>query len=697
VISMALPSEHSGGTAHVLPAERAKCSFDVEVMTRIFSSASADRDAKDSFKQLFSGEPFSSAEMRDYMSYEKRFEATLQRTAAAVAIVRDPKNRKFMMSHMAGKVQMGDMFETGGLGIHFTMFLTFIKTNASEEQQKVWLERAQEGRFFGAYAQTELGHGSNVRGLETVAIFDRETDEFVIHSPTLTSLKWWPTGMYACTHGVVMAQLVIDGKGYGFHGFMVQFRDDNGNLMPGVEVGELGPKINPDNTNIGYARFSHVRIPRFNMFAKFQQVTRDGNYVAPPPKLEKFRYISMMQIRMMLVGASFRALSHAATIAVRYSCVRRQGFKDTSGQGAATTAENAVIDYRVQQYRTFRALATAYCFYFSAMYMNRYLSRIQSAVSNGTGEERDSAAAEMPELHATLSGLKVWSTLYAHESIEDCRKACGGQGYLRSSGVCALSTDFTEPATVEGEQVILSLQTARFLIKAAAEAAAGRAVVGSVEYLKVAPLPLVQTTSWQGQTQLLLDLFRDRAARFARKLAAGFQKERSQGKAFDVALNAVAILAYKAAECHSLYVMVNNNHRALMEFVEPGNERKAAERLLDLLLLIRLREQAGDWLGVLTESALDAANDRINELLSEIRPDCVGLVDAFGWSDSELKSTLGRYDGNVYEAIYGEAKKSPLNENPKMLGWEHLQPILDIEFLREGMKLQRAGLRSAKL
>ena len=47
--------------------------------------------------------------------------------------------------------------------------------------------------------------------METTATFDKETDEFVIHSPTLTSLKWWPTGMYASTHGVVMAQLVIDG------------------------------------------------------------------------------------------------------------------------------------------------------------------------------------------------------------------------------------------------------------------------------------------------------------------------------------------------------------------------------------------------------------------------------------------------------------------------------------------------------
>merc|ERR1719253_271930 len=132
---------------------------------------------------------------------------------------------------------MAEMFETGSLGIHFSMFVTYIKTNASEEQQDVWLSRAQQGKFFGAYAQTELGHGSNVRGLETTATFDKDTDEFVIHSPTLTSLKWWPTAMYTCTHGVVMAQLIIHGRNYGFHGFMVQFRDDEGRCMPGVEIG----------------------------------------------------------------------------------------------------------------------------------------------------------------------------------------------------------------------------------------------------------------------------------------------------------------------------------------------------------------------------------------------------------------------------------------------------------------------------
>lgn len=650
------------------------------------------------FKPIFEGPPFDETRMKDYWSYEERFTRQLERSSEAILRIRDPKNRQFMLTHMKGGVRMGQMFETGSLGVHFSMFLTFLKTNASPEQQAKWLELAQEGRYFGAYAQTELGHGSNVRGLETTATFDKETDEFVVHSPTLTSLKWWPTGMYVCTHGVVFAQLIIGGKNYGMHGFMVQFRDDEGRLMPGVEVGEMGPKINADNTNIGYARFTYVRVPRFNMFARYQQVTREGEYVAPPRNLSKFRYISMMSIRMLIVEWSYRDLAKAATIAIRYSCVRRQGFKDTTVDDPMGTnvGENFVIDYKVQQYRLFKALATSYCFFWSAKYVESYLGRIQKTVTMGTDAERDVAAAEMPELHATLSGLKVWATLWAHIGIEDCRKACGGQGYLRSSGICDLTCNFAEPATVEGEQVILSLQVARFLIKAAGDLDAGRPLVGSIEYLKEPVLGRLQglgsAADWRhGATEKLLALMKDRAKRYALKLATAFRAASAQGMSFDAALNSVAVLAYKSAECHSAFVMFRNNFLGLQEQCKDGAIKAALVRLLDLGMLIMLRESAGDWVGSLTEEQVDAMSARINELLDEVRPDCVGLVDGFGCSDDELQSTLGRFDGNVYEAIYGEALLSPLNASPRMVGWDQLGRVIDKDFLRAGMREQRAG------
>jgi acyl-CoA oxidase len=69
------------------------------------------------------------------------------------------------------------------------MFVPAIKGQGTEEQQKKWLPLAYKMEIIGCYAQTEMGHGSNVQGLETTATFDPKTDEFIIHSPTLTSSK----------------------------------------------------------------------------------------------------------------------------------------------------------------------------------------------------------------------------------------------------------------------------------------------------------------------------------------------------------------------------------------------------------------------------------------------------------------------------------------------------------------------------
>lgn len=42
--------------------------------------------------------------------------------------------------------------------------------------------------------QTELGHGTFLRGLETQATYDSNTEEFILHSPSITAYKWWPGG-----------------------------------------------------------------------------------------------------------------------------------------------------------------------------------------------------------------------------------------------------------------------------------------------------------------------------------------------------------------------------------------------------------------------------------------------------------------------------------------------------------------------
>jgi acyl-CoA oxidase len=679
----------SGGTSHMLPAERKRASFDVTVLMDVMGTAKRRKQLENAQK-IFSEGAFDprAEDHHDYDSYETQYVQQVARTAAAVQLTRD--NPSFMFAHMAGKVQMQDLFDTNGLAaIHFTMYLTFLTTNGNKEQKARWLDGATDGSYFGAYAQTELGHGSNVRGLETQAAFDSATDEFVIHSPTLTSMKWWPTGMYACTHAVVFAELRIGGVAHGVHGFMVQLRDEGGRLMPGVEVGEIGPKIIGGHTNIGYARFDRVRIPRFNMFSKLFRVTRAGEFIAPPPKQGKIKNISMMMMRVANVAWAARDTAKAAVIAVRYSCVRVQGFKDTVTReaGGGGRGENTIMDYRMQQLRTLSALSLAYMFFWNARYLQAYLGKVQSKIK----AEDAGAADELPELHATCSGLKSFSTTRGHAAIEECRKACGGQGFLRSSGIADLACSFAEPVTVEGEQVILSLQVARFLIKSVRAIRAGEPVKGSVEYLKEPALTAAEcapAAGWAGQHALLVRMLRDRASRKAVRLEARFGAALLGGASFDEATNAVAVAAYEAAMCHSAYVMARNNLLAIEEFVPAAVDapcRAALMRLLELRALLFVREDAADWMGLLTAEALEEIFDRVCALLLEIRPDAVALCDAFGYTDYSLGSTLGRHDGNVYEAIYNEAKLSPLNKSPIMVGWDELKPILDLDFIKAGV------------
>lgn len=68
----------------------------------------------------------------------------------------------------------------------------------------------------GCFGLTELGYGNNAVQMETTATYDKETEEFIVNTPTPLAQKYWITnGACHAHHVVVFSQLYIDGVNQG--------------------------------------------------------------------------------------------------------------------------------------------------------------------------------------------------------------------------------------------------------------------------------------------------------------------------------------------------------------------------------------------------------------------------------------------------------------------------------------------------
>lgn len=98
--------------------------------------------------------------------------------------------------------------------------------------------------------------------------------------------------------------------------------------MPGIEAGDMGPKMGYNSKNNGWCTFKNVRIPRENMPMKYVSVDKEGNFGIEGDM--RVLYSVMMDIRTQLLQHSGLMLLRAVTVGMRYSACRRQ-FKNTSG------------------------------------------------------------------------------------------------------------------------------------------------------------------------------------------------------------------------------------------------------------------------------------------------------------------------------------------------------------------------------
>src|SRR3954452_1831958 len=536
----------------------------------------------------------------------------------------------------------GDLSLLVKCGVQFGLFGGAILHLGTERHHEAHLADVTSLRLPGCFAMTETGHGSNVQALRTTATYDEATGEFVVHTPDDSARKDYIGN--AARDGrmaAVFAQLVVGGEHRGVHALLVGLRDDEGRPLPGIRIEDCGAKLGLDGVDNGRIWFDEVRVPRDALLDRYAQVTPEGEYTSAIENPTK-RFFTMLgtliQGRVSVCGASISATKVALEIAIRRGLTRRQF-------GPPGEPEAVLMDYRTHQRRLLPALATTYGLHFAQGRLRQYLHDVFSASARADDRTRR-------ELETLAAGLKAVATWHATDTIQTCREACGGAGYLRANRFAALKADTDVFTTFEGDNTVLLQLCAKNLLTDYRDQFGELDPLGMAQFFGRQAIDIVaERTATRGllarladgllpgrddgadllrrETQLELIRWRQQhiLAGAARRLKGGIESGKDP---FAVLVDCQDHVVDVARAWVDL-VVLEEFARAVEECDEPAL-RAVLDRLCSLYALHRIETERG-WFqehGRLTPQRSKATVKHVTALCARLRDDAELLVDAFG-------------------------------------------------------------------
>ena len=160
----------------------------------------------------------------------------------------------------------------------------------------------------------------------------------------------------------------------------------------------------------------------------------------------------------------------------------------------------------------------------------------------------------------------------------------------------------------------------------------------------------------------LLSMFSHRSARMIFEVGKSFEEE-SKHMPFQEAWNYHLSDFIKINQAHASYLYL----KSFVQDIKETKDESIKNVLLPLCFLFALtnvEDHLGEFIvdGMLSPLQAEMVSKAVKYLLTEIRPNAVPLVDAWAMSDHLLDSSLGRYDGNVYQDLFERAKQCSLNK-----------------------------------
>ena len=558
-------------------------------------------------------------------------------------------------------LSFGDLSVVVKVGVQFGLFGGAILQLGTKPHHDAYLDDLIHGRLLGCFAMTESGHGSNVQALGTTATYDAEAGEFVVDTPDDRARKDYIGNAAAHAQvAVVFAQLVVDGESHGVHALVVPIRDEQGEALPGVRIEDCGHKIGLNGVDNGRLYFSGVRVPRTSLLDRYAVVTEDGRYFSDIENPDR-RFFTMLgtlvQGRVCVGGAGINAAKVALAIAVEYGLHRRQFGNPGSGE------EEVLLDYGMHQRRLFPLLARSYALHFA---QERVAAELHAVFSDTS----DDGAAELARraLESRAAGTKAMGTWHASRTIQECREACGGAGYLSRNRFDALRADTDVFTTFEGDNTILMQLVAKGLLTDYKDSFEDLDQIGLVRFVaSTAVETLLERTNARSILERLRDVVPGSGSRtsdeapgagllesayhlemltwreehilssVARRLKRGMDSGREPAEVFSLCQDHVISAAHAHVERVVLEAFLDK-----LDEVEPGPNRDALKVLCDLYALSCIEQDRGWFLehGRLSNARSKAVTAQVNDLNRRVRPIAQQLVDAFGVPREMLRAEL---------------------------------------------------------
>lgn len=544
---------------------------------------------------------------------------------------------------------LGDLSTLVRFGVQFGLFGGSIYFLGSEEQRRRLLPGVADLSTPGCFAMSEVGHGSDVASLETVATWDGATRTFVVHTPREAARKDWIGG--AAQHArtaTVFAQLEADGERHGVHAFVVPIRAEDGSLLEGIRAGDSGHKMGLNGVDNGRLWFDHVRVPEASLLARFAHMDEDGRYTSPIANPSR-RFFTMLGTlvggRVSVAAGSVSVAKVALAIAIRYATARRP-FAGGDGEEPLP-----LLSYPTHGRRLLPRLATAYVYHFAVAGLRRRFAEAQRpfAIPDGTpGDTR--------ELEAQAAALKALTTSFAVTTARACREACGGQGYLSVNRLPDLCADVEIFTTFEGDNTILLQLVAKSLLSGFRRRFEGAGVGGVVRHLAEKAKVAVLEKNFVAVRRTASDHLRDRAFHLAalrfreeHLLATAAARIKSRlAKKVDgnQALLEVQEHLVALARAHADTLALELFDEALSKDAIDDPARALLDKLGALHAISVIRDDASFFFarGYLEADKERALREESEALIRELRANAVGLVDAFGIPDACLAAPIAFMD-----------------------------------------------------